>query len=182
MKRILGILGSPRRGGNSETLARKVLEGAAENGWVTDVIRLQDLEINGCTDCRRCWSGGSPCVIDDDMDKVYEKIREADLLVFASPLYWYSWSSQIKPVWDRSLPFVHKEARWDLKDKKALLVAAAGDDKPEAFEGMLFSFRTSCRLLGMEMVEPLLAHGVHGMAEAEKSHWFRLAGELGRSL
>ena len=72
MKRILGILGSPRRGGNSETLARKVLEGAAENGWVTDVIRLQDLEINGCTDCRRCWSGGSPCVIDDDMDKVYE--------------------------------------------------------------------------------------------------------------
>ena len=54
--------------------------------------------------------------------------------------------------------------------------------KPEAFEGMLFSFRTSCRLLGMEMVEPLLAHGVHGMAEAEKSHWFRLAGELGRSL
>ncbi|HOG14546.1 MAG TPA: flavodoxin family protein [Synergistales bacterium] len=182
MKRILGILGSPRRGGNSETLARKVLEGAAGNEWVTDVIRLQDLEINGCTDCRRCWSGGSPCVIEDDMSKVYEKVREADLLVFASPLYWYSWSSQIKPVWDRFLPLVHKEARWDLKDKRALLVAAAGDDKPEAFEGMLFSFRTSCRLLGMEMVKPLLAHGVHGMGEAEKGHWLRLAEELGRSL
>ncbi|MGB4210064.1 MAG: flavodoxin family protein [Thermovirgaceae bacterium] len=182
MKRILGILGSPRRGGNSETLARKVLDGAAENGFATDIIRLQGLNLTGCTDCRKCWSGGSPCVIDDDMDKVYEKVREADLLVFASPLYWYSWSSQIKPVWDRFLPFHHAKARWDLKDKKALLVAAAGDDKPEAFEGMLFSFRTSCRLLGMEMVKPLLAHGVHGMGEATKGNWLKLAEELGKSL
>lgn len=182
MKKVLGILGSPRKGGNSETLARKVLDGAAKNGAAFDVIRLQGLSLSGCTDCRRCWSGGRPCVIDDDMEKVYEKVRGADLLVFASPLYWYSWSSQMKPVWDRFLPFVHKEARWDLKDKRALLVASAGDDKPDVFQGMLFSFRTSCGLLGLEMAEPLLAHGVHGMGEVGKGQWLNLAEELGRSL
>jgi multimeric flavodoxin WrbA len=182
MKKVLGILGSPRKGGNSETLVRKVLVGAAKNGAALDVIRLQGLNLSGCTDCRRCWSGGRPCVIDDDMDKVYEKVREADILVFASPLYWYSWSSQMKPVWDRFLPFVHKEALWDLKNKRALLVASAGDDKPDVFQGILFSFKTSCGLLCLEMAEPLLAHGVYGKGEAEKGQWLNLAESLGRSL
>jgi multimeric flavodoxin WrbA len=182
VKKILGILGSPRKGGNSETLVERVLGCAGDRGAMTDVIRLQGLKLSGCIDCRKCWSRGSPCVIDDDMGKVHERIREADVLVFASPLYWYTWSSQMKPVWDRFLPFLHDEAGWDLKGKKAVLVATAGDDKPDAFDGMAFSFRTSCELLGLDHMEPLLAHGVYEVGDVKRGKWLEMAEELGRSL
>jgi len=182
MKQVLALLGSPREGGNSDLLAQAVLRGAEEKGYSTGSIRLQGMRLGGCIDCRKCWSKGSPCVIPDSMNEIHDRIREADVLVFATPLYWYTWSSQIKPVWDRFLPFLHEKAEWDLRGKKALLVATAGDDKIDAFEGLVFSFRTSCELLGMDHREPFLAPGVYGKGDALKGKWISKAEETGRSL
>ncbi len=182
MRKVLAILGSPRKGGNSETLAVSVLAGASSNGASTDTIRLQGMDLSGCIDCRKCWSRGSPCVIPDDMGKVHEKINWSDTIIFASPLYWYTWSALMKPVWDRFLPFLHDDAKWDLKGKKAILVATAGDDKPDAFEGISFSFKTSCELLGMDQTGTLLAYGVYEAGDASKGDWLARAEKLGRTL
>lgn len=119
MKHVLALLGSPRAGGNSETLAQALLKGAESSGNTTYTIRLNGMALGGCIDCRKCWSNGAPCVIGDGMAEVHNHIRKADVLVFATPLYWYSWSAQIKPVWDRFLPFMHEKAEWDLRGKKS---------------------------------------------------------------
>ncbi len=150
MKRICLLLGSPRKGGNSETMAEALV--SEVNGDVEiDRFRLGDMTIDGCLDCRKCWSGGRPCIIDDEMDNIYESLAETDTVIFATPLYWYSWSSQIKPVLDRLVPFVSDEALSVLKGKKAILVASAGDSHESCFDGLLYSFRESCKLLEMEI-------------------------------
>jgi multimeric flavodoxin WrbA len=182
MKRILALLGSPRPGGNSETLTQAVLRGAGSKGNEISEIRLNGMTLGGCIDCRKCWSRGNPCIIVDDMNGIHDRIRQADIIVFSTPLYWYTWSSQIKPVWDRFLPFLHENAAWDLRGKEAMLVATAGDDRADAFEGLLFSFRTSCDLLGIQQVEPLLACGVHEKGDILKGDWVKKAEERGRAL
>lgn len=150
MKRICMLFGSPRKGGNSETMAEALV--SEFNGDVEiDRFHLCDMTIDGCLDCRKCWSGGRPCIIDDEMHKIYESLAEADAVIFATPLYWYTWSAQIKPVIDRFVPFVSDEALSELKGKKAILVASAGDTHDSCFDGLLFAFRESCNLLEMEI-------------------------------
>ncbi|MCD7951481.1 MAG: NAD(P)H-dependent oxidoreductase [Synergistaceae bacterium] len=71
-KKILTmLLGSPRKGGNSETLADALAAGAAEKGYEVRKVRLAGMTLKGCIDCRRCWSAGTPYIQRDDMDKVY---------------------------------------------------------------------------------------------------------------
>lgn len=105
-KKVLTLLlGSPRIGGNTEKLADALAEGAAEKGYEVKKVHLATLTLKGCLDCRKCWSTGKPCIQNDDMDQVYPEIEDASVIAFVSPLYFYSWSSQIKPVWDRLLPY-----------------------------------------------------------------------------
>ena len=150
MKKITLIFGSPRKEGNSETMAEQLISSRPADVEV-DRFHVSGMKVRGCIDCRKCWSTGKPCVIDDEMQKIYESLINSDLIVFVTPLYWYSWSAQIKPVLDRLLPFMSEDARADLHGKKAVLVASAGDDRESCFEGLLFSFRESCSLLGMDI-------------------------------
>ena len=107
-KKILTLLlGSPRIGGNTEKLADALAEGAKVKGYEIRKVHLAALTLKGCTDCRKCWSTGKPCIQNDDMDKVYPDIEAGTVIAFVSPLYFYSWSSQIKPVWDRLLPILY---------------------------------------------------------------------------
>ncbi|MEA3507852.1 MAG: flavodoxin family protein [Synergistota bacterium] len=182
MKKITALLGSPRAGGNSEQLTEALLRGATKAGYEGTRIRLSTLDLKGCLDCRECWTSGAPCIIPDDMGKVHEAIRESEAIVFASPLYWYSWSAQIKPVWDRFLPFLSDRATWDLRGKTAIMIGTAGDDKPDVFRGLRFSFEISCELLGMLPVEPLMAYGVFDKGDVTKGDWLSMAESLGASL
>ena len=90
-KKVMTILlGSPRKEGNSEQLADSLAKGAGGNGYEVRKVRLAAKKLNGCLDCRKCWSAGTPCIQRDDMDSVYRDITAAEVLVFASPLYFYS--------------------------------------------------------------------------------------------
>lgn len=155
MKKITLIFGSPRKEGNSEIMAEQLISSRPAEVEV-DRFHVSEMKVGGCIDCRKCWSTGKPCVIDDDMQKLYESLISADLIVFVTPLYWYSWSAQIKPVLDRLLPFMSDDARANLHGKKAVLVASAGDDRESCFQGLTFSFRESCSLLGMEIAGELV--------------------------
>ena len=92
-KRILVLVGSPRRRGNTDCLADAFIRGAQEAGHETEKIYLKDKKVSGCLGCGACQRNGGSCVQKDDMQEIYEKWLAADAVVLASPVYFYTWSS-----------------------------------------------------------------------------------------
>jgi multimeric flavodoxin WrbA len=102
MKKVLVVMGSPRKNGNSATLAQNVIAGAKNNGAEVDSYYLHGMDIKPCDACEACRRNNSEeCVIDDDMQELYHKLREADALVIASPIYYFTVSAQTKLFIDR---------------------------------------------------------------------------------
>ena len=97
---ILGINGSPRIGGNTDILLEKILEGVVSQGGNTEKINLAALKFSPCLECVGVRDDGS-CIIEDDLQIIYKKIREADVLVLASPIFFGSLSAQTKMMIDR---------------------------------------------------------------------------------
>lgn len=100
-KKILVILGSPRKNGNTEILANSFIAGAEAMGNQIQKISLQGMKINGCFGCDYCSRNDGKCVQKDDMNILYDKLAWADIVVFASPLYFFGISAQLKTVVDR---------------------------------------------------------------------------------
>lgn len=184
-KKVLTLLlGSPRIGGNTEKLADALAEGAIEKGYEVKKVHLAALTLKGCLDCRKCWSTGKPCIQNDDMDQVYPEIEEASVIAFVSPLYFYSWSSQIKPVWDRLLPYYMPGALRTTPSKKAILIAAGGDTEEKVFDGMRASFKLATNFLGWEVLGEICAPDIYskGDIETRGTKWINKAKELGLSI
>lgn len=108
MKKILVVLGGGRPNGNTKQLADAFIKGAAEAGHQTELISLNKLCVNGCTGCNACRYG-KPCVQKDDFNSLIPKIKEADLIVFASPLYFWTISSKIKAFIERFYCMAEKD-------------------------------------------------------------------------
>lgn len=101
-KKILLVMGSPRKDGNSATLAKQVAAGAGAAGAEVESFYLHGMNIQACTACDACREERDrDCVIDDDMETLYAKLRQADALVIASPIYWFTVSAQTKLFMDR---------------------------------------------------------------------------------
>jgi multimeric flavodoxin WrbA len=99
--KILGILGSPRRGGNSEILLKAFLQGAAAGGAEVEEVDLRDLKISPCLEIYHCFKDGT-CPIKDDMRELYDKLLAADVVALASPVFFYGVSAQTKAFIDRT--------------------------------------------------------------------------------
>ncbi len=102
--KILGIVGSPRKEGNTSNLVQEALKPFKEQGAITDLLYLGDHEIKGCHGCEGCQKTYK-CVIEDDMQKIYPLILEADALILGSPTYFYSVTSDMKAFIDRCYCF-----------------------------------------------------------------------------
>jgi multimeric flavodoxin WrbA len=118
--RLLGIVGSPRKNGNTEILVKEALKVAAEAGWQTDIFLLSEKEVAPCDACGACFKTGA-CVIKDDMDELYKLMDQADGIIFASPVYFGSVSAQCKAVMDRTFALLGKHS---LTDKVAGAIVA----------------------------------------------------------
>lgn len=129
-KKVLILSSSPRKGGNSEALAAAFAEGAKEAGNQVETIYLREKQYSFCRGCLACQSIGH-CVINDDTIEIVKKMHDADVLVFASPVYYYSISGQLKTMLDRANPLFGS----DYAFTKAYLLAAAAEDGDETFEG-----------------------------------------------
>lgn len=99
--KVLGILGSPRRGGNSETLLEAFLEGADQGGAAVEKVALRDLKISPCLEIYHCFKDGT-CPIKDDMQALYDKLMNAEVVALASPVFFYGLSAQAKAMIDRT--------------------------------------------------------------------------------
>lgn len=150
--KILGLVGSPRKGGNTDLLVEEVLKGAAKNNHTTEKIYLYNVDIAPCIDCKACKKGKLECVLKDGMRELYPKLEEADVIVFGTPLYWYGPSGKMKLLIDRLRPFV---ASKKLKAKRVVLVVPSeeGADSCNHIVGM---FNLSFKYLEIEITSILL--------------------------
>lgn len=128
-KKVLVLLGSPRKKGNSALLAGKVAEGAEAEGASVETVFLHDLEIKPCKSCYACQTPGSKgCAIGDDMQKLYPLMLEAEAWVLASPVYWFTMSAQLKLWMDRCFAFPAYAEDPFAGRKIAVAMAYGGDD------------------------------------------------------
>ena len=129
-KKVLIISSSPRKGGNSETLAAAFAKGAQEAGHQVETVFLREKQVSFCKGCLACLNLGH-CVIQDDAVEIAAKMHDADVLVFATPVYYYSVSGQLKTMLDRANPLYGS----DYAFTKAYLLASAAENEPETVQG-----------------------------------------------
>jgi multimeric flavodoxin WrbA len=145
--KVLGIYGSARKGGNSDQLLDKALEGARSSGAETSSIYARELKMSGCLACNGCEKTGK-CIVKDDMQSVYPLFEWADIIFLASPIYFYGLSGQIKLIIDRaqamwSKRFLEKDAeamkRYD--SGKGYLIAVGATRGKNLFDGSQLTAR-----------------------------------------
>jgi multimeric flavodoxin WrbA len=135
-KKVLVLSGSPRRGGNSDLLCDQFIDGVQKAGHQTEKIFLRDKEINYCTGCGSCYDRGKSCPLRDDMEEVLKKMIAADVIVMATPVYFYTMNGQMKTLIDRTC------ARYtEINDKEFYFIMTAADSSKQAMERTLEEFR-----------------------------------------
>ena len=160
-KNVLIISSSPRKGGNSETQAASFAKGAEEIGHKVETVYLREKNYGFCKGCLACLKLGH-CVIDDDAVEIAARMHDADVLVFATPVYYYSVSGQLKTMLDRANPLFDS----DYAFTKAYLLAAAAEDGEETVEGTVKAVQgwvdcfERCELAGT-----VFAGGVNGVGD-----------------
>jgi multimeric flavodoxin WrbA len=140
-KKVLVLSASPRKGGNSDVLCDQFMLGAEEASNQTEKIFLRDKTIGYCIGCGTCFITKKGCSIKDDMDEIMDKMIVADVIVMATPVYFYTMNGQLKTLIDRTC------ARYtEINDKDFYFIVAAADDSEPAMERTLEGFRgfTSC--------------------------------------
>ena len=182
MKKILGVMGSPRRNGNTHILLSRILEGAESEGARGDILLLDDLTVQECNGCHRCWEGKG-CSKDDDMKSIYPRIIESDAIVFGTPVYWYGPTALMKGFIDRFVFFNCPENRTKIKGKPVVLAIPFEEEDPEAAALLVLFFEKSLGYLEMNLIGTILVPGVTKKGEIKaKEDKLQEGYDLGRRL
>ena len=176
--KILALIGSPRKGGNTDVLVDEILGGAQAKGHNVEKLRLYDHEILPCLDCRGCKKGENSCVLKDGMQEIYPKLQDSDLIIFGTPVYWYGPTAKMKLLVDRLRPFI---ASGKLKGKRGLLVVPS-EEGPGCCGPLMEMFRMSFDYLGMEMAGSILARAYERGEVRSNTKEMKKAQDLGASL
>ena len=176
--KILVIESSPHKSGASNTLAAEFIRGAEESGHETEVFDCAHADIRPCQGCGACGMSG-PCVQKDDMPKLREQILSSDMMVFVTPLYYFTLSAQLKLVIDRFYSFNDELAA---KRLKTALIAAAWDNDDWTMRDLKSHYETMCRYLNFQDQGQILGTGCGTVPLTERSRFPQMAYELGKSL
>jgi multimeric flavodoxin WrbA len=160
---VLGVAGSPRRGGNTETLLDEVLRGAMDAGAETEKVVLAQSNIGPCRACNACSRTGI-CIQDDDMGAIIEKMKASRVWVLATPVYWWGPTAQMKAFIDRwySIPRV-------IFKGKRIILAASSNGGETYQELMVEMFIEIIDYLGMEKYRVLQAAGTDAKTSARNN-------------
>lgn len=175
-KRVLIISGSPRKGGNSDLLCDEFLRGAAEAGNQVEKIFLREKEIHYCNACARCRENGGNCIIADDMAEIQEKMKIADVIVMASPVYFYSIDAQMKTLIDR----IFASCLY-IRNKEMYFIMTSAADTDTVMDCTLECFRgfASCLENAKEM-GVIYGKGVHDAGDIRNHPAMKQAYEMGK--
>lgn len=178
--KVLAVLASPRKGGNTEILVDEVLKGAELKGHIAEKVRLYDCEILPCQDCRGCkrQSSGYTCALPDAMNQIYPRLEGADLIIFATPIYWYGPTAKMKLFIDRLRPYI---ASRKLAGKKGLVISPS-EEGASCCGPLLQMFAMSFDYLGMVNMGSLLSQAYEKGEIKKNAGEMERAKELGSSL
>lgn len=161
--RILGIMGSPRLGGNTDLLLDAALNGARSRGAEVEKIVVDKLNISPCREHYGCLEDGN-CVIRDDMDALYPKLLEADGIVVASPMFFYGITAQLKALIDRCQALWARKhvlkQNWPGAGRKGAFIAVGATKGERLFDGSIATVRYFFKTLGVQYADELLIRGV----------------------
>jgi len=170
MNKILGIGGSPRKGGNSDILMKYILKGAMSEGIVTEDIHLRDYQFQPCIGCERCRKDKQCTGLQDGMQLIYPKIKESKGMVLISPIYSYNVTAIMKAFIDRLYSFYNfsdeRPGYWSSQlagQGRKAIIAAIGEQATHEEGGMdstLDTMRRSVVALGYEIIDELPVLGV----------------------
>lgn len=184
--KVLGIMGSPRMKSNTDLLLEEVLKGAESEGAEVEKLVVDKLSISACKEYNGCLRDGN-CVIRDDMDDIYPKLLEADVVVVASPMFFYGVSSQLKALIDRcqalwARRYVLKQEPRD-SGRKGAFIGVGATKGEKLFDGSILTLKYFFQAIGVEYAGDLLIRGVDKKGEI-KEHPTALADafDLGKSL
>jgi multimeric flavodoxin WrbA len=184
--KILGIMGSPRLGGNTDLLVDAALNGARGEGAEVEKIVVDRLNISPCREHYVCLKDGK-CVIRDDMDALYPKLLVADAVLVASPMFFYGITAQLKAVIDRCQALWARKhvlkQNWPSAGRKGAFIAVGATKGERLFDGSIATVKYFFRTVGVEYADELLVRGVDEKGDIQK-HPSALqdAFELGRRL
>lgn len=173
-KKVLILAGSPRKNGNSSALCKAFARGAEESGNQPELIYLRDKKIGYCMACYHCKEKGV-CIIKDDMAEILEKMNSADVIVMASPVYFYSIDAQMKALIDRVV------AQWlVIKNKEFYYIMTAAEDGDTVMDCTLECFRGLAKCLKGSVERGIIyGKGVYNAGEIEDKPCMREAYEMG---
>jgi len=175
---ILALIGSPRKGSNTDLLVDQVLRGAQDRGNLAEKIYLYDHQILSCLDCRSCKKYDFTCPLKDEMLWIYPRIEKADLIIFGTPVYWYGPTAKMKLLIDRLRPFI---ASGRLKNKRWVLVTPS-EEGASCCGPLMDMFEMSLNYLGMEFAGSILAKAYERGEIRDNDEEMNKAYELGVSL
>jgi multimeric flavodoxin WrbA len=183
-KKAVILIGSPRARGNCAALADRVGKGIEDSGGAVELVRLHGMDIRPCTACDSCQKDeDSGCVVEDDMQKLYPLLREADGLVVASPVYWFTVSAQTKLFMDRCYAFGGPGGH-AFKGKRIGIILTYGDVDPfrSGAVNALRTFQDAYGYIGAE-IRGMVYGSALGPGEITKNRALMAeAYELGKSL
>jgi multimeric flavodoxin WrbA len=174
---ILILSGSPRKGGNTELLVEAFAKGAAEHHHV-EIVSVRDYKVNPCLGCNACFKANGICAQKDDMAFIYEKMSQTDMLVIASPVYFYGISAQLKAVIDR----FHNPIRDTFHIKRMALLLVGAASLPELFDAILTEHNLCLNFFNLEDAGKVLVRGVKDKGDIKDTDALNEAYTLGLSI
>jgi len=185
--KVLGIMGSPRRQSNTEILLDKALEGAAGAGAEVEKVLVSRLKITPCMEIYACLKDGN-CSIKDDMDPLYRKLVEADHVILASPIFFYSITGQAKAIVDRCQALwvrrhVLKTGVDDRRERRGAFISVGATKGEKLFDGAVLTVKYFFDAIGVKYTGDLLIRGIDKKGQIEEQTGaledaFRLGQEL----
>lgn len=176
-KNILVISASPRKGGNSDVLCDEFMRGAAESGNNAEKIRISEKKIGYCMGCGVCHEAHK-CFQNDDMAEILDKMVKADVIVLATPVYFYTMDAQLKTLIDRTVP-----RYTEISDKDFYYIATAADADADMLERTISGLRGfTCECLNNPKEKGIIfAAGVWQKGEVNSTEYMRKAYEMGKN-
>jgi multimeric flavodoxin WrbA len=164
--KVVGLFGSPRRGGNTDLLLEEALKGAEMEKAEVERIYLSDFHIIPCRECLHCYQKGE-CIILDDMQKIYPKLLEADAILLASPIFFYgvtAWAKALidrcQALWSRKYVLQDPSLGKEGKKRKGFFISVGATKGQKIFDGAILTARYFFDVLNAEYAGDLLIKGV----------------------
>lgn len=178
MSKIVVLIGSMRKGGNTDLLAQAFTEGASKNNDV-EIVSVADYKVNPCIGCNSCFTRkDNKCFQHDDMSAIYEKLRTADIAVIASPVYFYGISAELKAIIDR----LHTPMRNEFQIKKLALLLVGAASLPKLFDAIILQYQLVLDYFHLEDAGRVLVRGVKDKGDIEGNSALKDAYEFSLSI